>query len=102
MNRIIAALKRSREAGKMPLRELAPVVGVSHATLGQYETGAIDPPLSRVIAWATALGLDIKVDVAPDRRDDDGLIDAMRQASSALTADEIDALEKILRRLLSK
>ncbi len=102
MNEVITALKLAREARRITLRELAPLVGVSHATLGQYETGTIDPPLSRVMRWAEVLGVRWTFEAAAPARIDDGLVEAVRLASHRLTAEEVEALERLIRRLSSK
>lgn len=52
-------IREARKAAKMTQIELAKLIGVTHATLSRYESGAIDPPSSQLQAIADALGVDV-------------------------------------------
>lgn len=49
------------------MRQLAPVVGVEFSALAKWEQGTNDVPLSRLKAWANALGVSLTV-IATDAR----------------------------------
>ena len=61
MTSLVEHLRALREARGISLRELAPKIGVSFPTLNAYELGRVDPPMSRAISWASALGVSLHV-----------------------------------------
>lgn len=52
-------IREVRKAAKITQAELAKVIGITHATLSRYESGAIDPPTSQLQAIAAALGVSV-------------------------------------------
>lgn len=52
-------IREVRKAAKITQEELAKVIGITHATLSRYESGAIDPPTSQLQAIAAALGVSV-------------------------------------------
>ena len=48
-------IRELRKAAKITQEELAKAIGITHATLSRYESGAIDPPTSQLQAIAAAL-----------------------------------------------
>ncbi len=52
-------IREVRKAAKITQEELAKVIGITHATLSRYESGAIDPPTSQLQAIAAALKVSV-------------------------------------------
>lgn len=52
-------IRELRKAAKITQEELAKAIGITHATLSRYESGAIDPPTSQLQAIAAALGVPV-------------------------------------------
>lgn len=52
-------IRELRKAAKITQEELAKAIGITHATLSRYESGAIDPPTSQLQAIAAALGVSV-------------------------------------------
>ena len=55
-------LRKERERRGIPLRQLAPVIGVHYTTLQQYESGKTVPTLEKLDAWCTARGVHLSVE----------------------------------------
>lgn len=62
---IVAALRQRRYDLKMTLHELEERSGYPENTINGWETGRTVPPLSRMIDWAQALGMEL---VAREKR----------------------------------
>ncbi len=52
-------IREARKAAKLTQEELARTIGITHATLSRYESGAINPPASQLQAIASALGVSV-------------------------------------------
>lgn len=100
MSEVYRLLRSHRERGGTTLRELAPRVGVAFSTLGQYELGQVDVPLSKLHAWAAAL--DLRIDMLLRRAAEPqlvGLSDDQRALLRTVTA-KVSALSDIECRML--
>jgi transcriptional regulator with XRE-family HTH domain len=49
-----AVLQATRAVARLTTREIAPMVGVSHATVAKWERGIGEPSVSQFILWARA------------------------------------------------
>ena len=94
----------------MTLAELADLVQVHKGTMSRYETGDIEPPLSKLSAWGDALGVvvDVSFRVSGSERQlrlDDAaltpaqkrLIDAVLDVAPALDDEHADTLARTVR-----
>lgn len=61
MSNITDHLRSLRHARSLSLREVSAICGVPWQTLGHYERGKVDPPLSKLERWAAALDADLHV-----------------------------------------
>jgi transcriptional regulator with XRE-family HTH domain len=97
MSKLTDTLRALRESQGMTLRELAPKVGVSHQTLGHYETGTVDPPASRLEAWAAALGASVVVERPMASESQTRAAKTIAEVLPELDATHADALERVAR-----
>ena len=107
---VISKLRRRHEALRKTLAELADEVRVHKGTMSRYETGGIEPPLSKLVAWGEALGVivDVSFRVSGSERQlrlDDAtltpaqrrLIDAVLDVAPALDEEHADTLARTIR-----
>lgn len=65
---IIGILKRRREAARISQAQVATACGVTPGNVSRWETGDVDPPLSKVLAYADLVGMAVElrhVDLTP-------------------------------------
>jgi transcriptional regulator with XRE-family HTH domain len=83
MGRAGDIIKSARFYAGLSGRALARRANISHATLSQYEQGAIEPPFAAVERIVEACGLDMRVRLAsPDQDDFDLAARSLRMRSS--------------------
>jgi len=54
-------LRQIRKQQKLSLKALAEKTGIAHKLLSKYELGTVDPPSSKVLRIAVALGVPVGI-----------------------------------------
>jgi transcriptional regulator with XRE-family HTH domain len=63
---LVTLLLRQRRALGITGGQVAARCGVQHSTVSMWETGYSDPPLSRLVAYAAAVGCVITLAMVPE------------------------------------